>query len=63
MFSMVNFLKLPPYTLAGFDLTTRSSADRDDSTRPRRHHCNCEIANLFRYFFRSAISMTIGGTM
>jgi hypothetical protein len=27
---------LPPYTLAGFDLTTHNSADRDDTTRPRR---------------------------
>jgi hypothetical protein len=30
------FLKLPPYTLAGFDLTTHSSASRDDTTKPRR---------------------------
>jgi hypothetical protein len=35
-FSM-NFLKLAPYTLAGFDLTTHcfSVAGGDDATRPR----------------------------
>jgi hypothetical protein len=30
------FLKLPSYTLAGFDLTTLNSADGVDATRPRR---------------------------
>jgi hypothetical protein len=30
------FSKLPPYTLAGFDLTTHSSAIIDVTTRPRR---------------------------
>jgi hypothetical protein len=30
------FSKLPPYTQAGFDLTTRNSAGEDDTTRPHR---------------------------
>jgi hypothetical protein len=28
--------KLPPYTLAGFDLTAQNFADGDDATRPCR---------------------------
>jgi hypothetical protein len=37
MLSRIFYLKLPPYTLAGFDLTTHNSAGGDDTTRPRRH--------------------------
>jgi hypothetical protein len=30
------FLKIPPYTPAGFDLTAHNSEGGDDTTRPRR---------------------------
>jgi hypothetical protein len=38
------FLKLPPYTLAGFDLTTRNNTGRDNTTRPR-----CQGKNIILY--------------
>jgi hypothetical protein len=32
---LLSSFKLPPYTLAGFDLTTHDSASKDVTTRPR----------------------------
>jgi hypothetical protein len=40
----MSFFKLPPYTLAGFDLTTHSSRLLCDRRRPRRHEI---VGNYF----------------
>jgi hypothetical protein len=41
--------KLPPYNLAGFDLTTDNSAGGDDTTRPRYQLCP-ELFGVLLYF-------------
>jgi hypothetical protein len=45
-------LKLPHYTLAGFDLTT-SAAGGDDTTRPRQLAFSVFVANAFIYPFNT----------
>jgi hypothetical protein len=59
LFFFFLFLKLPPYTLAGFDLTTHTSAGGDDTTRPHRHGFFLFSSSFFLFFFSTGISDTV----
>jgi hypothetical protein len=51
LFSFLSlFKKLPPYTPAGFDLTTHNSASGYDTTRPRRQGKPDQIVFFWQCF-------------